>query len=73
MHELELFPHEDLAPSIKRPKRGGGSGNPIVFHDYESYIAKFAEREKTTGDTLVQHDSGFWELIRKPSLSVKKI
>lgn len=26
-----------------------------------------------TGDTLVQHDSGFWELIRKPSLSVKKI
>ena len=23
--------------------------------------------------TLVQHDSGFWELIRKPSPSAKKI
>ena len=25
------------------------------------------------GDTLVKNDSGFWELIRKPSLSAKKI
>lgn len=29
----------------------GGSQNPIVFHDYESYIAKFQEKEKTTDDT----------------------
>ena len=56
MHELELFPHEDLTPSVKRPKPGGGSGNPIVFHDYESYIAKFAEREKTTDDTYTPKD-----------------
>ena len=56
MHELELFPHEDLTPSVKRPKRGVSSGNPIVFHDYESYIAKFAEREKTTDDTYTPKD-----------------
>lgn len=56
MHELELFGHEDLTPSVKRPRRGGGSSNPIVFHDYESYIAKFAEQEKTTDDTYTPKD-----------------
>lgn len=56
MHELDLFGHEDLTPSVKRPRRGGGSSNPIVFHDYESYIAKFAEQEKTTDDTYTPKD-----------------
>ena len=34
----------------------GGSQNPIVFHDYESYIAKFQEKEKTTDDTYTPPD-----------------
>ena len=37
-------PEEEQAP--KRLK--GGSQNPIVFHDYESYVAKFKEEPKTT-------------------------
>lgn len=38
----------------RRPK--GGSTNPIVFHDYESYIAKFQDKEKTTDDTYTPND-----------------
>ena len=34
----------------------GGSQNPIVFHDYESYIAKFQKKEKTTDDTYTPPD-----------------
>ena len=34
----------------------GGSQNPIVFHDYESYIAKFQEKGKTTDDTYTPPD-----------------
>ena len=34
----------------------GGSQNPIVFHDYESYIAKFQNKEKTTDDTYTPPD-----------------
>ena len=34
----------------------GGSQNPIVFHDYESYIAKFQEKEKTTDDNYTHPD-----------------
>jgi hypothetical protein len=34
----------------------GGSSNPIVFHDYESYIAKFREQAKTTDDTYTPPD-----------------
>lgn len=34
----------------------GGSQNPIVFHDYESYIAKFQDKEKTTDDTYTPPD-----------------
>ena len=31
-------------------RRKGGSQNPIVFHDYESFVAKFQDKEKTTDD-----------------------
>ena len=34
----------------------GGSQNHIVFHEYESYIAKFQEKEKTTDDTYTPPD-----------------
>lgn len=36
---------------MKKQRAKGGSQNPIVFHDYESYIAKFQNKEKTTDDT----------------------
>ena len=43
----------------------GGSQNPIVFHDYESYIAKFQEKEKTTDDTYTPPDDN------KPSVGLR--
>ena len=39
-----------------RAKRSGGSGNPIVFHDYESFIAKFSDNPKTTDDCYTPKD-----------------
>lgn len=44
------------APEIKRKSHYGGSKNPIVFHDYESYVAKFQNKEKTTDDTYTPPD-----------------
>ena len=41
---------------IRKQRLKGGSQNPIVFHDYESYIAKFQEKEKTTDDTYTPPD-----------------
>ena len=41
---------------MKKPRLRGGSQNPIVFHDYESYVAKFANNEKTTDDTYTPPD-----------------
>ena len=41
-------------PNVRRSK--GGSQNPIVFHDYESYVAKFQNNEKTTDDTYTPKD-----------------
>lgn len=52
-----LFPDFDAAPKPRRPRSAtGGSGNPIVFHDYESYVAKFRDVEKTTDDTYTPRD-----------------
>ena len=45
-------PEEEQAP--KRLK--GGSQNPIVFQDYESYVAKFKDGPKTTDDTYTPKD-----------------
>ena len=54
--QLELFGEDDI-PRPPRPKaRSGGSGNSIVFHDYESYLAKFADNPKTTDDTFTPRD-----------------
>ena len=41
---------------MKRPTHNGGSGNPIVYHDYESFIAKFADNPKTTDDCYTPPD-----------------
>ena len=56
MEQLSLFPDEETRPQVKRPTRNGGSGNPIVFHDYESFIAKFADNPKTTDDCYTPPD-----------------
>ena len=36
--------------------RKGGSQNPIVFHDYESFLAKFTDTPKTTDDCYTPPD-----------------
>lgn len=56
MKQLSLFGEEiELTP--KRAKPTGGSSNPIVFHDYESFVAKFAEdNAKTTDDCYTPRD-----------------
>lgn len=63
MEQLSLFPDEETRPQVKRPKRNGGSGNPIVFHDYESFIAKFADNPKTTDDCYTPPD--IYEAVMK--------
>ena len=52
--QLTLF---DVEQSPRRKKaNNGGSQNPIVFHDYESFIAKFADNPKTTDDCYTPQD-----------------
>lgn len=54
--ELSLFTDDEQRPQRRKP--AGGSGNPIVFRDYESYVAKFrtANFAKTTDDTYTPQD-----------------
>ena len=55
----ELWLGDEFKPAkanIKRTKLKGGSSNPIVFHDYDSYIAKFQKNNKTTDDTYTPKD-----------------
>jgi hypothetical protein len=51
--QLDLFGNEDLRP---KPKRTGSSSQSIVFHDYESFLAKFNENPKTTDDCFTPRD-----------------
>lgn len=53
--QLSLFGDDDLI-NKRVVRASGGSGNPIIFRDYESYIAKFADKEKTTDDTFTPPD-----------------
>ena len=54
--QLTLFGDELIErPQVKRPARVG-SQNPIIFNDYESYVAKFADQAKTTDDTYTPRD-----------------
>ena len=39
--QLNLFGEQDFAPA-RRPR--GGSNSPMVFHDYDSFIAKFQNK-----------------------------
>lgn len=55
MRQLDLFGQEVMKPN--RPKPGGGSQNPIIFRDYESFVAKFREgNAKTTDDCYTPRD-----------------
>lgn len=54
VQQMTLFGEEVLKVQPKRP--AGGSNNPIIFHDYESFVAKFAENPKTTDDTFTPRD-----------------
>lgn len=54
MRQATLFNIDDVPTAVKRGE--GGSSNPIVFHDYESYVAKFQNKEKTTDDTYTPPD-----------------
>ena len=54
MRPLDLFGNEVLKPN--RPKPSGGSCNPIVFRDYESFVAKFSDNPKTTDDCYTPRD-----------------
>lgn len=57
MRTIQTNLFDDDEQIEKREKRhNGGSSNPIVFHDYESYIAKFEDKEKTTDDTYTPQD-----------------
>ena len=61
---------DDTRPQLANAKDNGGPAAMTDHTSDEFHPDKFIA---FTGDTLVQHDSGFWELIRKPSLSAKKI
>lgn len=57
MRAIQTNLFDDDEQIEKREKRqNGGSSNPIVFHDYESYLAKFEDKEKTTDDTYTPQD-----------------
>ena len=54
--QLSLFGHDEQVFRARK-KPTGGSQNPIVFNDYESYVAKFnTEGPKTTDDTYTPKD-----------------
>ena len=52
--QITLFGVEEMKPKVKRPQ--GGSQNPIVFTDYDSFVAKFADSPKTTDDCFTPQD-----------------
>lgn len=51
--QLNLFGEEETKPQVKRT---GSNRNSIVFHDYESFLAKFADNPKTTDDCFTPRD-----------------
>lgn len=55
LKQMTLFGEEVGKPQVKRPARVG-SQNPIIFRDYESYVAKFQDGPKTTDDTFTPRD-----------------
>lgn len=58
MNQLALFGDEVMAScaTVARKVRSGGSSNPIVFRDYDSFMAKFADNPKTTDECWTPED-----------------
>lgn len=55
--QLSLFDDEVGKPKVRRPKqKTGGSQNPIIFRDYESFVTKFSDKPKTTDDCYTPQD-----------------
>lgn len=55
-NQLSLFGEADIPAPPKPKPRKGGSSNSIVFHDYESFVAKFSDNPKTTDDCFTPQD-----------------
>lgn len=53
MKQLTIF--GDLEEPVKK-MRSGGSQNPIIFRDYESFIAKFTDHPRTTDECWTPQD-----------------
>lgn len=54
--QMSLFGENEL-PRPPRPKsKSGGSQNPLVFRDYESFLNKFGEAPKTTDECYTPND-----------------
>lgn len=47
---------ETITDKCFKKRRGGESMNPIVFHDYEGFLAKFTENPKTTDECWTPKD-----------------
>ena len=47
---------ETITDKRFKKRRGGKSMNPIVFHDYEGFLAKFKENPKTTDECWTPKD-----------------
>ena len=56
MEEFLFSDMEESHVKVNRPKVAGGSRNPIVFRDYESFISKFTENPKTTDECWTPQD-----------------
>ena len=56
MEEFLFSDMEESHVKVNRPKVAGGSQNPIVFRDYESFISKFTEKPKTTDECWTPQD-----------------
>lgn len=55
MEQLQLFPDESQQ-AVNKVRLKGGSNNPIIFRDYESFVAKFSDVPKTTDDCYTPQD-----------------
>jgi hypothetical protein len=53
-----LFGEDEIRPEVKRT---GSASQSVVFHDYESFLAKFADNPKTTDDCFTPQD--VWEAV----------
>ncbi len=55
MTQMTLFGDAETLKKVRKVHTNS-SGNPIVFHDYASFVAKFTEQPKTTDDCYTPED-----------------